>query len=83
MQTTQDSFQQAYILNPTAVKEFPYDERISTWEMSQLWLIYQANGQIKCILEYFVNIAQYPEMKEILTDALNIAKNQLDSLMAI
>lgn len=75
------NFQQANTLNPTAVKDFPYDERISSWEMSQLWLIYQANSQIMCILEYFVNIAQDPEIKAILTDTLNTARNQLNSLI--
>ena len=50
-------------------KSFPYDERLSAWEMSQLWLIYQANSSIKCILQYFVATAQDPEIKDVLNDA--------------
>ena len=33
------------------VENFPYNERLSAWEMSQLWVIYQGNSSIKCILQ--------------------------------
>lgn len=64
-------------------KSFPYDERLSAWEMSQLWLIYQANSSIKCILQYFVATAQDPEIKDVLNDALNYIPPQLDSITKI
>jgi hypothetical protein len=81
MQTTQDSFQQADTLNPTAGKDFPYDERISAWEISQLWLIYQANCSRKCFLQYFVAKSEDLEVKALLTDALNIVYPQLSTMI--
>jgi len=43
METFQQELQQVNAPVPSEDKNFPYDERLSSWEMSQLWLIYQAN----------------------------------------
>ena len=50
METFQQDYQQVNGPVLSDVKDFPSDERLSLWEMSQLWLIYQANSYIKCIL---------------------------------
>lgn len=83
MQTSQHDLQQVNNTNSVLLKDFPYDERLSSWEMSQMWLIYQVNSQIKCILQYYVTKAQDPDIKAVLTDALNKTTNQLDSLKPI
>ena len=82
MQTTQNTPTQD---TPTqsAVKSFPYDERLSSWEMSQLWIIYQANSSMRCILQYFVAKAQDHEIKDVLNDALNLIPLQLNSISNI
>lgn len=83
MQNIPQDFKQGNIVSPVSVKDFPYDERLSSWEMSQLWLLYQANSQLKCVFQYFVAKAQDPEIKAVLSDALNKATNQLNSLISI
>jgi len=80
METSQQEFQQANVPVPSETKNFPYDERLSSWEMSQLWLIYQANSAIKCVLQYFVATAQDPEIKAVLNDALNGIIPQLSTV---
>lgn len=47
------------------------ETRLSSREMSQLWLIYQANSSIQCILQYFVATAQDAEIKALFDEALN------------
>lgn len=83
MQTTQQDFRETNIPTQSAVKSFPYDERLSSWEMSQLWVIYQANSSMRCILQYFVAKAQDPEIKDVLNDALNFIPPQLNSISNI
>jgi len=80
METFQQELQQINAPVPSEVKDFPYDERLSLWEMSQLWLIYQANSSIKCILQYFVATAQDPEIKAVLNEALNGIPPQLSTV---
>jgi len=80
METSQQGFQQANVPVPSVSKNFPYDERLSSWEMSQLWLIYEANSSIKCILQYFVATAQDPEIKAVLNYALNGIIPQLSTV---
>jgi len=79
METSQQ-FQQGNAPVPSEEKNFPFDERLSSWEMSQLWLIYQANSSIQCILQYFVATAQDPEIKAVLNDALNGITLQLSTV---
>ena len=62
MQTTQQDFQEVNTPIPSTVKNFPYDERLSSLEMGQLWLSYQANSSIKCIILCFVQKAQDAEI---------------------
>ena len=54
METTQQEPQQVNAPVPSKVKDFPYDERLSSRELSQLWIIYQGNSSMKCILQFFV-----------------------------
>jgi hypothetical protein len=80
MEISQQGFQQENVPAPNVSKSVPYDERLSSWEMSQLWLIYQANSSMKCILQYFAAKAQDPEIKALLNDALNIIFLQLSTI---
>ncbi|AET68203.1 Protein of unknown function (DUF3231) [Desulfosporosinus orientis DSM 765] len=68
---------------PNVNKEFPFDERLSSWEMSQLWILYLANSSIRYILEYFYTTAQDPEIKALLNEAKNLAVPQLDTISNI
>jgi hypothetical protein len=83
MQTTQEDFQQVNTPTPSAVKNFPYDERLSSLEMSQLWLSYQACSSIRCILQCFVEKAQDTEIKAVLNDAFNDLTSQLNTMTNI
>jgi spore coat protein CotF len=78
-----ETFQQVDAPVPSEVKNFPYDERLSSWELSQLWLIYQANSSIKCMLQYFVATAQDPEIKAVLNDAVNGLSAQLSTATSL
>ena len=81
METSQQGSQQVNASVSSEVKNFLYDDgRLSSWEMSQLWLIYQANSSLKCILQYFVATAQDPEIKAVLNDALNAMPPQLSTM---
>jgi len=80
METSQQEFQQGNAPVPSGVKNFPYDERLSSWEMSELWVIYQGNSSMKCILQYFVATAQDPEIKALLNDFLNIILSNLNTM---
>ncbi|AET68204.1 Protein of unknown function (DUF3231) [Desulfosporosinus orientis DSM 765] len=79
METFQPGFEQANPA-PANMKQFPFDERLSSWEMSQLWVVYEANSSMKCILQYFVATAQDPEIKTVLDDAFNMTIPQLDTI---
>ena len=83
MDVTQNNLQQVTGTIPTMVKDIPFDERISSWEMSQLWLIYQANSSVRCILQYFVASAQDNEIKALLNDSLNSILPQLNTMSNI
>lgn len=80
METIHQELKQIDAPVQSEVKNYPYDERLSSWEISQLWLIYQANSSIKCILQYFVATAQDPEIKAVLNDALNGIPPQLSTV---
>ena len=80
METSQQGSQPINAPVPNVAKSFPYDERLSSWEMSQLWVNYQGNSSMKCILQYFVASAQDPEIKAVLSDALNTILPQLDTI---
>jgi hypothetical protein len=81
METNQQEFPQEIISAPSMVKDVPYDERLNTWEISQLWLIYQADCALKCILQYFVSKTQDPEIKSMFNDALNRITQQQSTLI--
>ena len=81
METSQQEPQQVNVPVPSEVKNFPYDERLTSREMSQLWVIYQGNSSMKCILQYFVATAQDPEIKAVLSDALNAIPPQLNTII--
>jgi len=80
MEISQQGLQQVNAPVPSEKKNFSYDERLSSWEMSQLWLIYQANSSIQGILQYFVATTQDPEIKAVLNDALNGITLQLSTV---
>ena len=80
MEISLQGFEQKYAPNLNDAKEFPYDERLSSWELSQLWAIYQGNISMKCILQYFVATAQDPEVKAVLNDAYNAIPPQLSTM---
>jgi hypothetical protein len=81
MEISQQGFQEENAPTPILSKSVPYDERLSASEISQLWLIYQANSSSKCILQYFVAKAQDPEIKAMLNDALNTILSQLNTII--
>ena len=83
METFEQGFQKVNAPTPNVIKEFPFDERLSAWELSQLWSIYQANSSMQCILQYFVSQAQDPEIKTMLNDALNAIPPQLSTMIKI
>lgn len=80
METSQQVFQQENVTTPGVVKDVPYDERLSSWEISQLWLAYQTICVKKCFLQYFVPKTQDPEMKTVLNDYLNAAITGLNTI---
>jgi hypothetical protein len=83
MEIAQQEFLKENKPAPGLSKDVPYDERLSAWEISQLWLIYQANSLMKCILQYFSAQAQDPEIKTILTDALNMIYPKLSAIISL
>ena len=60
--------------------DFPYDERLSSCEISQLWLIYLAHSSMVPILNYFVANTQDPDMKSVMSNALSLSQSQLNSI---
>ncbi|MDR3543726.1 MAG: DUF3231 family protein [Desulfosporosinus sp.] len=79
MQTQQDNQPQVGTI-PNPVKSFPYDERLSSMEMSQLWLLYLAYDANKYCYNYYYAKTQDPEMKSLFVDALNNVQPQLDAI---
>jgi hypothetical protein len=79
METFQQEFQQENALTVNTVKNVPCDERLSSSEMSQLWLGYQTVSSRKCILQYLIAKAQDPEIKSLFTDTLNEVNWQLST----
>ncbi|MDD2234700.1 MAG: DUF3231 family protein [Desulfitobacteriaceae bacterium] len=62
------------------VNNFPYDERLSVWEISQLWLFYQTSSLRKCIFQYVIAQTQDPDMKAFYLDTLNTINAQLSTM---
>jgi hypothetical protein len=80
METSQQVFQQENVTTPGVVKDVPYDERLSSWEISQLWLTYQTVSTKKCFLQYFVAKTEDPDMKTLLNDYLNATFTELSTI---
>lgn len=64
-------------------KNFPYDERLSSMEMSQLWLTYLAYNANKFVYTRYFDTTQDPEFKSLFGDALNIVQSQLGSISSL
>jgi len=56
MDTQQQDFKQAkqQSIAYNAAQDAPSDERLSAFELGQLWEGYMADSAAKCILQYFV-----------------------------
>jgi len=81
MDTYQHGSQQVNTSVPYQVNNFLYEEgRLSSWEMSQLWLIYEANSSLKCIVQYFAATARDIDIKAVLNEALNAIPPRLSNM---
>lgn len=80
MEIFQQDFQQENAPTVNAVKNVPYDERLSSWELSQLWLFYQTSSSRKCFFQYFYTQAQDEEIKSLFADTLNALNSQLSTV---
>jgi spore coat protein CotF len=77
METQQQDFNQVkqQSIPYNAVQDAPSDERLSAFEIGQLWEGYIADSNAKCILQYFVAKAQDPEIRSVLEYALQLTIN--------
>jgi hypothetical protein len=56
------------------------DARLTTAEISQLWGTYMGDSAQICVLNYFLNIIEDTEIKNIIQDALNASKRQVQAI---
>ena len=82
METQQQDFNQAkqQSIPYNAAQDAPTDERLSAFELGQLWEGYMADSAAKCILQYFVAKAQDPEIHSVLEYALQLSTNHLNTM---
>ena len=82
METQQQDFTQAkqQSIPYNAAQEAPSDERLSAFELGQLWEGYMADSTAKCILQYFAAKAQDPEIRSVLEYALQLSTNHLNTM---
>jgi Protein of unknown function (DUF3231). len=76
METTQQNFQQVNIDIPVTLKDYPYDERLSSWEVGQLWMIYQASSVKIRIFKYMEAKSVDTDIKSVFTDSVNLVSLQ-------
>lgn len=63
-----------------------YDEKnlgISSSEISQLWITYIANSMSNCVLSYFLETAEDPEVSSVVKYALNLSGNYMSIIKDI
>ena len=77
METQEQDFNQVkqQSIPYNAVQDAPSDERLSAFEIGQLWEGYMADSNANCILQYFVAKAQDPEIRSVLEYALQLTIN--------
>jgi hypothetical protein len=63
-----------------AAQDAPFDERLSAFELGQLWEGYLADSSAKCLLQYFVAKAQDPEIRSVRDYALQLSTNHLNTM---
>jgi spore coat protein CotF len=85
METQQQDFNQVKqeSIPYNAVQDAPSDERLSAFELGQLWEGYMADSLAKCLLQYFVAKAQDPEIRSVLEYALQLSTNHLKTMTQI
>jgi Protein of unknown function (DUF3231). len=84
METQQDFNQVKQQSIPyNAVQDAPADERLSAFELGQLWEGYMADSTANCILQYFVAKAQDQEIRSVLEYTLQLTTNHLNVMTQI
>jgi spore coat protein CotF len=80
METQQQDFNQVKQSIPyNAVQDAPNDERLSAFELGQLWEGYMADSSAGCLLQYFVASAQDPEIRSVLEYALQLTTYHMNA----
>ena len=64
-------------------RDAPVDERLSAFEMGELWEGYLADSSAICILKYFVAKAEDPEIRGVLQYALELSTNHVNRITQI
>ncbi|MBM7610338.1 hypothetical protein JOD29_003618 [Lysinibacillus composti] len=51
----------------------PFNEKLTTAEMGKLWVTYTGNTMATCVLSYYLNNVEDPEIKKVVETALQLA----------
>ncbi len=81
METQQQDLTQPQPYN--AANDAPCDERLSAFELGELWEAYMADSSSMCLLQYFVAKTQDPEIRSILEYALQLSTGHVNTITQI
>lgn len=61
----------------------PVQEELTSTEMGKLWAIYMGNSMSKCVLSYFLQHIEDPDIKKVVDNALNLSESFLERIKKI